>query len=44
MFCSVPFCSIAGEEGNIDAAQELMAKLERLGAEKEAIIVRTTFY
>ena len=33
-------CTPTGEEGNIDEAQELMAKAEKLQAEKEEIVVR----
>lgn len=41
-FKSLILChSLAGEEGDIDGAQELMTKLERLQAEKEQIVVRT---
>ena len=33
---------LAGEEGDIDAAQLLMAKVEKLQKEKDEIVVRTT--
>ena len=39
-----PSFSLPGEEGNIDGAQELMAKLERLSAEKDSIVVSCALF
>ena len=40
LFCTSTYVfAVSGEEGNIDEAQELMARVEKLQGEKEEIVV-----